>query len=95
MSEFLRFWGLVALVVAIVTVLTILLIKRFKKVGLYKYIPTIVIWLISLFFLLYSLFFAEPMQDLGFLVLSMITGIATFITLIVTIIIDVIMKRKK
>jgi hypothetical protein len=35
------------------------------------------------------------MQDLGFLVASMITGIATFITLIVTITIDVTMKRRK
>jgi hypothetical protein len=95
MGEFLRFWGLIALVASIVIALTILLIKRFKKVGLYKYIPTIVIWLISLSFLLYSLFFAEPMQDLGFLVASMITGIATFITLIVTITIDVTMKRRK
>lgn len=95
MNEFVRFWGLVLVVVAILVVISIFLMKKFKKHPVYKYIPTLAIWLLSVFFFVMAVFFAQPMQDLGYFVMAMITGAATFISLILTIVISKIMERKK
>jgi uncharacterized membrane protein len=84
MSEFLRFWGLVVVVVICLVSITVALMKIFEKTSIAKYIPTLAMWLISIIFLVMAVFFSEPMQDLGYLIASMITGVATFITLIVT-----------
>ena len=57
------------------------------------YVPTLILWLISIIFFIMAKFFALPMQDLGYLVMAMITGIASFLTLIVTLIISKFLKK--
>jgi predicted tellurium resistance membrane protein TerC len=93
--EALRFWGLVLLVVVLIVGLTILLMRIFEKRPMVKYIPTIIIWLLSIFLFIMGRFFAEPMQDLGYYVMAMITGVATFIALIITIFIEKAQTKKR
>lgn len=95
MSESIRFYGPILLIAIIFITISILLMKKFKKKSIYMYLPTIVLWLVSVFLFTFAIFFAEPMQDLGYIVMAMITGLATFITLIVTIVIDIYRKRRK
>ena len=95
MSAFLRFWGLVVLIVTILVLVTIFLMKKFNDKDIAKYIPTFMMWAISIIFFVIATFFAQPMQDLGYFVMSMITGLATLITLIITIIITKVQDRKR
>jgi hypothetical protein len=88
MDAFLRFGGLVILIVAVLVGITILLMKKFKNKIIIKVLPTILAWVISIIFFIMGAFFAQPMQDLGYYVMAMITGMSAFITLVVTIIID-------
>ncbi|MDD2203270.1 MAG: hypothetical protein PHD78_02675 [Bacilli bacterium] len=84
MSELLRFWSLVIVVVICLVGITIALMKKYKEAAIAKYIPTLVMWLVSIFFLVMAILSSESMKDLGYLIMSMITGLATFITLIIT-----------
>jgi hypothetical protein len=95
MSEFLRLWGLIILIAVILIGLSIWLMKKFKEHPLTKYIPTLAIWMLSIIFFLYGRFFAESMQDLGYYVMAMITGLATFIVMIFTLIIDNLQNRRR
>jgi uncharacterized membrane protein len=68
--------------------------RKFKGKTMVIYIPTLTIWLISIMFFIMAIMTTESMRDLGYFVMSMITGIATFITLIATIIISKYRQRK-
>lgn len=94
MSTFFRMAGLIGLLVSVLGIITILLMRKFRNNAIMRYIPTLIIWLVSIVFLVMAIFFAEPMQDLGYLVMAMITGIATFITLVITIVISKRQSRK-
>lgn len=94
MSEIIRFWGHVLIIVALLVVLSIILMKKFRKHIYYRYIPTVLIWILSLILFVFAIVFAKPMQDLGYFVMALITGVATFISLIITIIIDTYQKKK-
>jgi predicted tellurium resistance membrane protein TerC len=95
MSEFLRLWGFIILVAVILIGLSIWLMKKFKAHPMTKYMPTLAIWMLSIILFIYGRFFAESMQDLGYYVMSMITGLATFIVMIATLVIDNLRNRRR
>lgn len=83
-----QFIGLVLVVALIVVGLSLLLMRIFKSSPMIKYIPVFLIWILSITLFIMGRFFAQPMQDLGYYVMSMITGMATFVALIVMIILE-------
>jgi drug/metabolite transporter (DMT)-like permease len=89
-----RFLGLTLVSVALLTLVTIFLMKVIKNKFIAKTMPTIMMWLVSLLLFLYAILFAEPMQDLGYLVMAMILGTSSLVTLVIIIVIDNINKRK-
>lgn len=95
MRDVIVFWGPVLIISAILVFITILLMKKFKKRKYAPYIPTVVIWLVSITFLIKAIFFSQPMEDLGYFVMSMIAGVTTFITLIITIVLVKYINRKR
>jgi hypothetical protein len=68
--------------------------KTVKNKFIAKTIPTLIMWIVSFLLFLYAILFAEPMQDLGYLIMAMILGTSSLISLVIIIIIDSINKRK-
>ncbi|MFA5407512.1 MAG: hypothetical protein WC343_01945 [Bacilli bacterium] len=94
MDGSLGFWIMIGAVTLITLGISLLLKLLFKKKAIIKYIPIFVVWLLSAILFGYGLFFAEAMQDLGYYVMAMITGLSSLIDLIALIIIDYITKNK-
>lgn len=94
MSDMIRFWSPVLVISAILVTISIVLMKILKNKPLYMYVPSLMIWLVSIALFIYAIFFARPMEDIGFLVMAMIAGIATFIVFVLTMVLDVARKRK-
>jgi hypothetical protein len=89
-----RFLGLTLVSAILLTLVTIFLMKTVKNKLLAKTMPAIVMWIVSFLLFLYAILFAQPMQDLGYLVMAMILGTSSLITLVIIIVVDNINKRK-
>jgi hypothetical protein len=94
MSNTIRFWGLVLISAVILILITIFLMKTVKNKFIAKTMPTLMMWSVSFLLFLYAMLFAKPMQDLGYLVMAMILGTSSLISLVIIIIVDIINKRK-
>lgn len=95
MSDVIRFWGPVLLIVVVLVIISVILMRRYKNYSISIYIPTLMLWLISFALFVYAIFFAKPMQDLSYMVMSLMTGVLTFIAWVVTMVIDTYKKRKR
>lgn len=94
MNDVLRFWIPVIVGAIVLAGISIVLMKRFKEKPICKYIPSLMIWLISFILFIYAIFFAPPMADIGYMIMSMMLGIATFLSFVVTMIIDAHQRNK-
>ena len=92
MNEMWRFWGLVLLVIIMMATISIILMKIFKKNKLISLIPAFLLLLVSISTFIKGRFFSCSLQDLGYYVMSMITFLASLVTLIIPL---AIMKMKR
>lgn len=94
MNDVLRFWGPVIVGIIVLVIISIGLMKKFKEKTICKYIPSLMLWLASFILFIYAFFFAKPMADIGYMIISMILGIATFLSFVVTMIIDTHQRKR-
>ncbi|MDD2470029.1 MAG: hypothetical protein PHI22_03795 [Bacilli bacterium] len=85
---------LMILITAGVSGITSFLMKKFKGKPLTKYFPTFAIWFISFISFMLGTFYAEPIEDLAFWIISIVTGLATIFVLIATIAISRVQEKK-
>lgn len=81
----------VAIVVTILIPVLFLLNKKIKQ-KFVIYLPSIIMFCLGIIFYLWGKFYAEPMQDLGMYVVSLI---CTVVAIILAIIALIIRQRKK
>ncbi len=94
MNDIIKFWGSVIIITVILVIITICLMKKFKHKPIRKYIPGLMIWFVSIILLIIAIFFSKPIEDLGYFIMSMITGLICLIVIIITVLFDYITKQK-
>lgn len=85
-----------SLLIGIVVSGVVILISKFEnKSRLPKYVPTIILFLVGAAFIVKAKYFSQSMEDLGYIVLTIMAMSSGALTLITAVVIDVLKKYRK
>lgn len=91
----LRMITLITVIGILVSVLQIIIWRLSKEKALFKYIPTMVLLIITTVCVIKALLFSTGMEDLAYFITALLTFGVLVISLVTGIVIDIISKSKR
>ncbi len=85
---------LAIMIIAVAMVLLVIFLDRKVKNKFFLYIPSMVMFILGIIFFIWGNFYAQPMQDLGMFLLTMICMVIAVITSITALILRYIDIKK-
>lgn len=74
--------------------LTFFLARHFRRLSIVKYVPSIIAALAGIGFYIKSAYFSTGFEDLGFIVLALISLIVFFMSFITALIMGILLRNK-